>query len=32
MIENRHVSTKNELEAALFGDLIRIVGSTSANQ
>jgi hypothetical protein len=32
MIESRHVPTKSELEAALFGDLIGIVGETSANQ
>jgi len=31
MIENRHVPTKNELEAALFGDLIGIVGETSGS-
>jgi len=32
MIESRHVPTKNELEAALFGDLIGIVEGPSANQ
>lgn len=32
MIENKHIPTKNELEAALFGDLIGIVTDTSASQ
>jgi hypothetical protein len=32
MIENRHVPTKNELEGALFGDLIGIVGDASTTQ
>ena len=32
MIESRHVPTKNELEAALFGDQIGIVGDASVNQ
>jgi hypothetical protein len=32
MVESRHVPTKNELEAALFGDLVGIAGDASTEQ